>query len=245
MRKQHRRQEPDDLIEWRCACDALFVGIAPTHCPKCGVAGPFERLTAGDDPEEEIEVEGVVRKLRSWEGEVLLHAAAWGAVIRGLGFLAVNVLAHFAVGTRLSVHFVSLPLVGLGLVAGGVGTWARYPAFRKLLAASSLLVAALQIARALWLSAPLIAAAAPPAGVSAVLEPLGVAASVALEVFTLFAILHRDGRNGFAAAPVGTPLSPLWGAWRRSPSARVKPALGLIALSFLPVLVHGLGRFRA
>lgn len=182
------------------------------------------------------------RPLRVWEAEVMVRAAAWILVWRGLG-LAVG----GAVGTAAQRGFGDSPFGVLQRVA--------IPAL-LLVGVGLALLCRLRIAR--WVQLPLTVAwflllASPFApewmGNDGSWDPFRLAKDlVALaflpafllpDLFALLAVFRRAAKDAFAASE--DPLAGVARAWRVRLTGRVLVSLGMVTLAFLSAAVCLLG----
>ncbi len=171
--------------------------------------------------------------MRQWEAEALLHAASWVALLRGLGLGLAAITGAFAcIPLNASqAHRV----IACALLAGTFVTWGVGVLLRRRRTRAFLTVTVLTWVLLLLMDLPRALGAAEAFDLSALRsQPILLPVLPALllpDLFILYALWRRDGREAFRAS--SAPLAPVLCAPSGPSTGRTLAARGLLALALL------------
>jgi hypothetical protein len=200
---------------WRCICGHAFYSALPPSCPSCD-------LVVDADVEETVTVDGRKLPFRVWEAEVLVHAAAWAAIVRAVAFI---VGAGLAVSSW-KVAAVGPLTVGCLLAIAGVNGTRRGVLSRLILVGGSTLAIPGHMGTGAWTAA-----------VGPTVDPiLAVGFGIcecAIAIFTFFVAVSTSGEWVWEMGGRNEPIAPLSSAWRVNRSIKAWASVGIVALSFV------------
>ncbi len=168
-----------------------------------------------------------------WEGEALVHAAAWVLLLRGLGLgvaATTSAIACLPPGMRQLYRVAGGWGLALTCTAIGVGLLQRRAACRRHLVMTTLLWVVLilmDLPRALGVGGAFALGSLRAEPIALIVLP----SFVAPELFALYAIFRRDGRAAFRER--SWPLASSFASPCGVESGRVLAARGMIVLAVL------------
>ncbi|GEM_PF-3389022 len=217
---------------WRCLCGHAFYSALPPNCPSC------DRVVDAD-VEETVTVDGRKLPFRVWEAEVLVRAAGWAVVLRGVAFLlgGLLLLAQWVGTPSWDPASFAVPLaMGLILTWQGRATFLRGRSSRWVMVSQSFITLTALACTGILL------------GVSRTFESQwrllapAFAGQFAIDIFTLYVVFSTGGDWVWDMSRPGEAMAPLSSAWTVGRSLRAWAALGIVSLALLAtaLLVYSL-----